>query len=61
MNKYHVHVYRVFSMVEIEVEAGSGEDARRKAISRSKIMQSGISDCENIAIDFLINPNGSPG
>jgi hypothetical protein len=51
-NKFHVHVYLVYGLIELEVEADNSEEARSKAQNMSRGLQIRKSDCERIAITF---------
>ena len=51
---YHIHVYRVVELVEINLNASSGKEARKKALEMvtiSKYKKSKL-DCHRIALSF---------
>jgi KaiC/GvpD/RAD55 family RecA-like ATPase len=52
--KYHVHVYKVDSLSQINIRARSPEEARKKALNQAKNILYGKSDTEFIAMEFLI-------
>ena len=54
MSKYHVHVYRVLGMVEVELEADNDVQARARAIEESKVKKLGHADCHSIAVEFRV-------
>lgn len=53
MKLYHVHVYGVVNMAEVNVEAKSKKDTRQKALDKVKTATNAlfrVPDCRNIAI-----------
>lgn len=55
MNKYHVHVYKVVGKLEYNINAPTGEDAKKIALERAKKESFKQSDCVFIALDFQID------
>jgi len=54
--RYHVHVYEVASMFEVDLEAASEEEALRKAIEAAKNSSSKQApDCKYLALSFPIS------
>jgi len=49
---YHIHVYKVESMVQLDIDANSPEEARAKALEKVKEHTLEKSDCKYIAITF---------
>jgi len=50
---YHVHIYKVLSKAELDVEADSSQDARGRALKKKDRLEFGKSDCKYLALDFL--------
>ena len=50
--KYHIHVYKVISLKEVNVEAKTEEKARKVAIKFSKNKFFNKPDCALIALSF---------
>ena len=51
--KYHIHVYKVSSMKEFDIEADSEDAARQKAIDLCKhIISFEKPDCSFLALSF---------
>ena len=57
--KYHIHVYEVISMFEIDIEAKTEEEALERAIESAKSSSSKQEpDCRYLALSFP-NSNGN--
>lgn len=56
MKKFHVHVYKLEAMAEVEVTAGTEEDAMRNALKKVKDGQVEFIDSDNkhMAVPFEI-------
>lgn len=50
--KYHVHIYKVTSMVELDVEASSKDHARNIASFRAKDMEYKEPDSKYVEVIF---------
>jgi len=50
---YHVHIYKVTSMAEIDIEVHSSLEAKIKALDKKGDLKYKKSDCKYIALDFL--------
>ena len=53
MRTYHVHIYKVTSMAEIDIEVHSSLEAKIKALDKKGDLKYKKSDCKYIALDFL--------
>lgn len=51
MKKYHIHVYKIVSMAEVDIEATNKIEAKEKALSFKNELKYGESDCSFIAVD----------
>lgn len=49
---YHVHVYKVVGMVQLDVDADTKEKARLEALAEVKERTLEKADCEYIALTF---------
>ena len=49
MKKYHIHLYQVKKMAEINVEAKDPTDAEDRALEKIKELKFKRSDCKTIA------------
>ena len=54
MNNYHVHVYRVQAMTEVDLKAETPEEAKQKAVEKIKSENALMrpADCGFIALAF---------
>lgn len=52
--KYHVHIYKVVSMAELEVEASSEEEANAMGSKNKDKLLYGVSDCKHLALAFKV-------
>lgn len=60
MKSYHVHIYQVSGMCEMEIDANNHEEAKQKAFDRIKKESWALlfSDCKHIAITFEEDESG---
>ena len=49
---YHIHVYKVKGMVQLDIDVDTPEEARLEALKKAKEYPLEKSDCEYIAITF---------
>jgi len=54
MDTYHVHIYRVQGLIEINLEAETPEEAKQKALEKVKTSGAVMTpaDCDFIAMAF---------
>ena len=52
--KYHIHIYKIVSKAETNVNADNPTGAKIKALKRRKRLKYKKSDCDYIALDFII-------
>ena len=51
---YHCHVYVISGLIEIDLKAKSNKEAIEKALETSKSMKPKTSDCDKIALPFVM-------
>jgi len=50
--KYHVHIYKIVAMAEVEIEAENPKESKQKAFEIKDTLEYKQSDCNYIALSF---------
>lgn len=53
MRTYHVHIYKVTSMSELDIEAQGSLEAKIKTLDKKGDLKYKKADCQYIVLDYL--------